>query len=152
MAMTAALPIRLASEAAAAMAAAAAAAWPHEACGLLLGRRPAGGEMVVDLFRPTGNQAADLRRGYRVPPLELLAAGAEARQRGGEIVGVWHSHPDTPAIPSRRDADEAWEGYSYGIHAATREGAGELRFWELRGGVFHELRWEPSDDPTGGSR
>lgn len=126
------------------MAAAAAAAWPAEACGLLWGtRRPEG--LYIAAFRPTANGAEDPRRGYRVPPLELLAAAGEASAAGLEIVGVWHSHPGAPATPSRRDAEEAWEGYSYGIQAATREGAGELRFFAPAGGEFHELAWTTGD-------
>lgn len=122
------------------MAAAAAAAWPVEACGLLLGRRTEDG-VTVDAFRPTGNAAADSRRGYLVPPLDLLAADREAHAAGREIVGIWHSHPDAPAVPSPRDVVEAFEGYSYGIHAASREGAGELRFFELVDGAFGERSW-----------
>lgn len=122
------------------MAAAAAAAWPVEACGLLLGRRSKDG-VAVDTFRPTGNDAVDTSRGYLVPPLELLAADREAHTAGREIVGIWHSHPDTPALPSPRDVEEALEGYSYGIHAATRDGTSELRFFELENGAFRERGW-----------
>lgn len=114
----------------AALAAAAAAAWPQEACGLLLGRRQPG-QVQVDAFAATRNAAADPRSGYLVPPLELLAADHEARRYGREIVAIWHSHPDAPARPSQRDVAEAWRGYPYGIQAATRAGAGELRFFEL---------------------
>lgn len=134
-----------------AMAAAAAAAYPDEACGLLLGRL-AGGAWRLEIFRPTANAAADPRRSFVVPPLELLSADSEARRRGYEIVGIWHSHPDAAAFPSRRDLAEAWEGYSYGIHAATREGTGELRFFQLDDGAFREIPWSPDDGAAGGSR
>lgn len=140
--------IRLAPAVLAALREAADSAWPHEACGLLLGRR--GPEAAaIDAFRRTGNAAADPRRGYLVPPLELLAADGDARAAGREILGVWHSHPDAPAAPSRQDTDEAWEGYSYGIQAATREGAGELRFFALADGAFHELPWTLADPSAG---
>jgi proteasome lid subunit RPN8/RPN11 len=134
-------PISLAPASLAAMAVAAAKAWPQEACGLLLGRRTEDA-VWVDEFRPTGNDAADARRGYLVPPLDLLAADRDAQAAGREIVGIWHSHPDAPARPSARDLAEAHEGYSYGIHAASREGAGELRFFELRDGALGERGWQ----------
>jgi proteasome lid subunit RPN8/RPN11 len=137
--------ISLAPGAMAAMATAAAAAWPQEACGLLIGRRTAD-RVAVDAFRPTGNDAVDARHGYTVAPLELLAADREALAAGREIVGIWHSHPDAPPWPSRRDTEEAFEGYSYGIHAATREGAGELRFFELANGAFGERSWRLEDE------
>ena len=140
-------PILLAGGIADALAAAAAAAWPAEACGLLLGRRD-GAAVTVAFFRPTGNADADPRRGYLIPPLELLAAELEARALELEIVGVWHSHPDAPAAPSRRDLEQAWEGYCYGIQAATRAGAGELRFFQLERGAFHGQRWRHLDGGT----
>jgi len=113
------------------------AAYPLEACGLLLGARHPG-SVRVESFQPTGNDAADARHGYLVPPHELLAADRSARALGQEIVGIWHSHPAAPAFPSRRDCAEAWQGYAYGIHAVTGSGAGELRFFELAADAFEE--------------
>lgn len=142
--------IWLAVSARSAMAAAAAEAWPREACGLLLGRREQGA-LHIRIFRATANEAADPRSEYRLPPLELLAAHHEAKMLGLEVAGVWHSHPDAPATPSRRDSDAAWEGYSYGIEAVSREGAGELRFFAWgREGVFRDLPWRLAEEGNGG--
>lgn len=153
------LPQRLLQE----MEDAALAAWPLEACGLLLGRFRSGPAGSVDAeidtlrFRPTGNAAAEPRHGYVVPPLELLEADREARVLGLEIVGVWHSHPEAPALPSRRDIEEAWEGYAYGIHAvraasADGQARSELRFFELQAGAMKPipllLTTDPPGDPT----
>jgi proteasome lid subunit RPN8/RPN11 len=136
--MTAYPKVFLPRQAFAAMRRIAEAAFPQEACGLLLGSRFADGAVCIDAFRPTGNDAEDAHHGYLIPPLELLAADGEARAKEEEIVGIWHSHPGAPAFPSRRDTNEAWQGYSYGIHAVTEAGAGELRFFELSGDTFLE--------------
>lgn len=118
------------------------AAWPLEACGLILGqRRPEadGDDVTALLFEPTRNDAEDPLHGYVVPPLELLAADRRAREMGLEIVGIWHSHPDAPPLPSRRDTAEAWEGYAYGIHAARADTTAELRFFTLQDGALRPI-------------
>ncbi len=41
----------------------------------------------------------------------------DARERGIEVVGFWHTHPDHAAHPSQYDADHAWPEYVYVIMA-----------------------------------
>lgn len=114
----------------------AASAYPAEACGLLVGREA---ESIVDVVRlaPAGNRAARANR-YDVDPLDLLAAVRAARSDGLDVVGVWHSHPNHPAVPSRTDAEEAWQGLSYVILAFDTAGAGALRSWRFAGLAFTE--------------
>jgi proteasome lid subunit RPN8/RPN11 len=54
-----------------------------------------------------------------------------ARERGLDVIGNYHSHPDHPAIPSQFDLDHAWPTWSY-IIVSVREGLGaDLRSWEM---------------------
>ena len=54
-----------------------------------------------------------------------------AAEKGLEVVGFYHSHPDHPAVPSQYDLDHAWPLYSY-IVVSVRTGHGEdLRSWEM---------------------
>jgi len=47
---------------------------------------------------------------------ELIAIQREARRRGEDIVGFYHSHPDHPPMWSQTDLAEAhWIGCSYSI-------------------------------------
>jgi proteasome lid subunit RPN8/RPN11 len=88
--------------------------YPHECCGVLLGRR-GGEERAVTAVVRCGNARGDrLHDRYTIDPRELLRIEKLSRSRGEEIVGFYHSHPDHPARWSQTDLAEAhWLGCSY---------------------------------------
>lgn len=114
------------------------AAYPREACGLLIGTR-AGERAEVRCVHAARNREV-LRAGERfdLDPADHLAAEERARALGLAVVGVWHSHPDRPALPSARDRSQAWHAWSYVIVSVTPRGAGELRSWRLAAARFEE--------------
>lgn len=65
---------------------------PLEACGLLVVRD---GQLRM---WPAGNVAANPRAHFEVDPVDIAAAEA-----WGEVVAVWHSHPDGSPTPSLAD-------------------------------------------------
>ncbi len=117
------------------------ASYPFEACGLLVGRM---GDTRIDTVRicPARNLNRERPEDrYLLDPQDFLAADQAARAQGLEIVGFWHSHPNSPARPSRTDLESAWEGYSYLIISVTgdgAEGAGAFRSWRLIDNRFLE--------------
>jgi proteasome lid subunit RPN8/RPN11 len=113
-------------------------AWPDEACGILLGHSGGTSTTVVLAF-PAGNRDREARGSrYTIDPADHLAARRWAGERGLEVVGFWHSHPNRPAVPSALDRAAAWRGVSYLI-VSVREGrAGEPRSWRLSSGRFEE--------------
>lgn len=92
---------------------AARAAYPREACGLLLGRRR--GTLARVARATVARNLAGKPDRFEVHPEDHLAAELAARAAGLELVGVWHSHPDRAPRPSRRDAAAALAGWSYAI-------------------------------------
>ena len=106
----------------------------EECCGLMLGRYADDGMKVVRDLLPIDNARESEARHNRflIGPTEMLRGERHARGLGLDIVGIYHSHPNAPAVPSQFDLDHAWPVYSYVIVAVTREGAGALRSWELR--------------------
>lgn len=88
------------------MASHAAAERPRECCGLLIGTEEP--LSVVDTW-PSPNLAEGQTR-FLVDPVQHFAAIRAARARGLEVVGVYHSHPATAAVPSARDLEEGGEG------------------------------------------
>lgn len=112
--------------------------YPHETCGLLVGRqtaRQAEARQVVAARNLNTERAHDR---YEIDPEDFLCADRNARAEDLEIVGVWHSHPDHPALPSETDRAAAWQGWSYVIVSVTRDGIAELRSWRLNGEQFEE--------------
>lgn len=100
-------------------------AWPEECCGALLGD---GAAVLVVL--PLENAAGDRRRGFLVSARDSLRVAAEAEARGLQWLGVYHSHPDAPAVPSAADVSTAWpDGWT--VIIPVREGvAGEVSaYW-----------------------
>lgn len=102
------------------------AAYPEECCGLLLGETAAGREDVTSVV-PLENRYAEPRRGFELAAGPVACALAQERRGGRAVVGVYHSHPDGAALPSRRDEREAWPGWSYLIVPVTDGACGEPR-------------------------
>ena len=74
---------------------------PLECCGLLAGK-----DELIDEYICTDNIRAS-EVAYQVNPAEHFAAIKSLRARGRVIVGAYHSHPRTPAVPSATDLAEA---------------------------------------------
>ena len=118
------------------------AEYPHEACGLLIGRE-AGGRTLVERVASCRNLAGDrLADRYLLDPNDFRAADETARREGFDIVGIWHTHPDHPARPSETDLEAAWPGYSYLIVSVTSAGVAERRAWRLEDERFIEQEIE----------
>ena len=90
--------------------------YPHECCGVLLGKSTPAGNIVHQVV-PAGNTRLDsLHNRYNIAPAELIRIQREARAAALDIVGFYHSHPDHPAHWSSTDFAEAhWLGCSYVI-------------------------------------
>ena len=72
------------------------------------------------------------RNRYLIHPETMLEAEKDARGRGVDIVGIYHSHPDHPARPSEFDREHAFPWYSYivvSVHGGSRR---DLTSWTLR--------------------
>ena len=106
----------------------------EECCGLMLGRFSDDATKIVQDLLPIDNaRETDARHNrFLIGPGEMLRGERHARGLGLDIVGIYHSHPNAPAVPSQFDLDHAWSVYSYVIIAVTSQGAGALRSWTLR--------------------
>ncbi len=117
-------------------------AYPHECCGVLVGRVEADGRVAVESARAGNLNTQRAHDRFDLDPKDYMRIDREARARGLDIVGIYHSHPDHPALPSETDLTAAWEGYSYIIVAVNRGQPGDFHSYELGDGAFRpeELR------------
>jgi proteasome lid subunit RPN8/RPN11 len=123
--------IRMESSHAEAMRRHAESTYPHECCGLLLGRALES-EKFVNEVRALANEREDSRHNrFLITPETLFRAEKEARSLGLDIVGFYHSHPDTPARPSEFDREHAWPTYSYIILGVESGESRDMTSWVL---------------------
>jgi len=105
--------------------------YPHEACGAILGLE-AGADREVRALFPLVNRRDDSPRNrFSVDAGDVRAAERAAAERGLELIGWYHSHPDHPAQPSEYDREHAWPWYSYVIVSVTAGQPQEITSWRL---------------------
>jgi proteasome lid subunit RPN8/RPN11 len=61
----------------------------------------------------------------------MLQVQRSARERELEIIGIYHSHPDHPAVPSECDRRLAWPVYSYVILSVQSGQVMACQSWRL---------------------
>lgn len=76
--------------------------FPGEACGIFAGKK----EKVVRIFE--GANADKSPSTYLMDPRQQFSVMKEIRSSGLEMVGIYHSHVDSEAYPSRRDIEFAF--------------------------------------------
>jgi proteasome lid subunit RPN8/RPN11 len=105
-------------------------AYPAECCGVLAGR--ASEVKEVQRLVPMTNRRTDDPHRYLILSEDLRRVSTELKTSELEILGIYHSHPDHPAAPSRYDLDHAWPWYSYVILRVEQGSAAELTSWQLQ--------------------
>ena len=108
--------------------------YPHECCGVLLGRFADGVNEVEDAVRAGNTRTDSAHNRYHIAPQELVKIQRQSRERGLDIVGFYHSHPDHPAQWSPTDFAEAhWLGCSYVITSVQKGVAQDTNSFLLTG-------------------
>ena len=111
---------------------------PNEACGLLSGSLATG--VAVEFHAARNSERSALR--YTVHPEDLLRIIFEIDDAGRDLVGIFHSHTHTPAVPSATDLREAmYPDPFYVLATLTDPDASpeaSLRAWRIRDGQSAE--------------
>lgn len=94
-----------------AMERAATAPFPNEACGILMGMRTATGWRVVEVREALNISPKDPTRFFEIDPKALFEAhrSVRAAEDTREVIGYFHSHPHSRAVPSAFDRVKAYE-------------------------------------------
>ncbi len=75
---------------------------PLEACGILAGKEG----HAVKLYRATNADCSPAS--YRLEPEEQYRIFMDIEEKGWDILGIYHSHPTSPAVPSGIDLKQAY--------------------------------------------
>ncbi|CAN5508306.1 MAG: Mov34/MPN/PAD-1 family protein [Pyrinomonadaceae bacterium] len=107
--------------------------FPHECGGMLIGKFTADGMKSVFEIFPMENarEAADRHNRVLILPKDVMRAERHAREKGFDVVGYYHSHPNAPAVPSQYDLDHALPVWSYLIISVLNGKAVDTRSWEM---------------------
>ena len=131
---------------------AAEAAYPEEACGLLVGRSASGEGYWVSAVEVSANVAEPPRtRRFEVDPKLRLRLERELRESPDSVIGVYHSHPDGSAEPSDADRSMIFEPDMAWLITAVVDGkAGATTGWRPTedGSAFLPLPLELGGETT----
>jgi proteasome lid subunit RPN8/RPN11 len=108
----------------------AARAYPHEACGALIGSSQA---HVSEALALPNQETARAGTRFTIAPADYLGAEQAAEARGVQLIGFWHSHPDHPARPSATDREHAWEGLLTVVVSVENGQPRDVTAWSVPG-------------------
>ena len=111
---------------------------PLECCGLLVGH----GDLIDEYVCTRNVRASPVA--YQVDPADHFAAIRSVRARGRAIVGAYHSHPRTPALPSPTDLAEAHDAELLYVIVSLLDEPPDIRAYRLDGGNFVEVPVVPA--------
>lgn len=105
------------------------AAYPGEGAGFLLGA-----DGTVNEVLPLDNAREEEARYNRflLTPEDYLKAEMKAMELGVDLIGVFHSHPDCPNVPSEYDREWAQPFFSYIISRVDQGKTVSHRSWRLQ--------------------
>lgn len=100
--------------------------FPDECCGFLFGREERDGtRLVIDILVVDNSKQGDKTRRFEISPLDYMTAEQHALDHDWTLLGIYHSHPKHPAIPSEHDRIAAQPWFSYVIVSVIETGATE---------------------------
>jgi proteasome lid subunit RPN8/RPN11 len=121
------------------------AGYPNEACGLVIGDRPAGEGGRPLRWEPTANKAASPYR-YEIDPDDLYRLTVSTDDADETFWGIVHSHTHTPAVPSPTDIGLAFYPDALYVLVSLAEdeadratGTPSVRAWRIVDGTVHEV-------------
>lgn len=117
--------------------------YPYECCGVLVGAAEGDMRTVKAVFLGRNTRDDRPQDRFFIDPEDVIRAQREARSRGLDIIGFYHSHPDCPAQWSQTDLAEAhWLSCSYVITSVLHGKADRTNSFALNGATEEEKRFD----------
>ncbi|MDI1471764.1 MAG: M67 family metallopeptidase [Thermodesulfovibrio sp.] len=103
---------------------------PYEACGILAGKN----NFVTEIYKIKNIETSSVS--YFMETKEQLKAMKDIRQKGLEMIAIFHSHPFGSAYPSQKDIELAFYDVYYLIVAFEPEF--EVKCFKIKDGEIDE--------------
>ena len=110
--------------------------YPNECCGAMLGTIDGATKNVAEAVPLENAFAGEQAARYELRPEDLLRADKAARERGMDLIGIYHSHPDCDAYFSVTDLKNSCPWYSFVVLSIQK------------GDFHHANSWLPNVDQT----
>lgn len=113
--------------------------FPNECVGFVYGEDTPEGRVIHEARPIINAKEGDQRRRFEVSPIDYMKAEQYALKNNQTLLGVYHSHPQHPAIPSEHDLLQALPFFSYIILSVMNGKTDHVRSWILNdNGAFTE--------------
>jgi proteasome lid subunit RPN8/RPN11 len=109
---------------------------PVEACGYLAGKD----NIITRHYELTNTDKSNEH--FSFDPSEQFKVVKDAREKGLEIYGVYHSHPATPARPSAEDIKLAYDPDIIYVIVSLAGVEEEIKAFSIKKGEVEEIRLE----------
>ena len=105
--------------------------FPHECCGFFFGNEEGDSRNITFIQEVKNTSEEDQRRRFRISAEDYLHAENFAWENNLSLLGIYHSHPNHPAIPSEHDRLAAQPFFSYLIISVSDNHIEGMRSWRL---------------------
>ncbi|MEM4188702.1 MAG: M67 family metallopeptidase [Candidatus Hadarchaeum sp.] len=117
--------------------------YPYECVGLLIGTSENGVFEVREVVR--AQNTLNSPAAFEADPQFVYNVYKEAENRGLQLIGIYHSHPNLHAYVSARDAEfmKFWGHLVWLILGLSQEKIIERKAFMMRDGKIHNVELEP---------
>ena len=105
--------------------------FPYECCGFLIGKFNDEQADADEYVSAKNTVEENKERRFIIDPVEYMQVESRADAQNMSLIGIVHSHPNSPAVPSEFDRNHAFSGFSYIIISVMENDVKEIRSWRL---------------------
>jgi len=114
--------------------------YPYEICGFLIGKIDYDTDKreALEVYQVENRNKERMNDRFEIAPEDYLKVEKYADEKGLQIIGIYHTHPDHPSRPSQTDLMFAQPDMSYIILSVRNGKADSWNSWVLKGNRFTE--------------
>ncbi|HEY2649393.1 MAG TPA: M67 family metallopeptidase [Puia sp.] len=105
--------------------------FPDECCGFLYGNEQSDSRVISKIWKVDNSKSGDKKRRFEISGKDYMLAEKFALENEVLLLGIYHSHPNHPAIPSEHDRVAALPYFSYIILSVKDGTIDHARSWRL---------------------
>ena len=105
--------------------------FPDECCGFMFGTEDGNTRTVTTSLVVHNSKEGDKRRRFEISAMDYMNAERYADDNNLLLLGIYHSHPNHPSIPSEDDRVAAQVYFSYVIISIMEKTFNSIQSWRL---------------------